>query len=124
MNNGVTTNNTTQADNQNTLAPMAGVTIAPAEAAPVNASSKDSATSAVFKQSAVVSGTAPVPSANPVPTPSAPEPVPNAVQPAVVQPQPTVNIPQPAPQPTVEISGPPPKKKANFTPRQIAILLL
>ena len=126
MNNGVTTNNTTQTDNQNTLAPMAGVKIAPADAAPVNASNKESAASAVNKQSAVVAGTAPAstPNINPTPTPSAPAPAaPNAAQPAVATPQPTVNIPQPAAQPTVEISGPPPKKRSSLAPILLLIII-
>lgn len=133
MNNGVTTNNTTQNEAQNTLAPMAGVKIAPAAEGPVNASNKESAVSAVSKPAPTPIVPAP-PTATPF-TPTA-QPSVNVASPTVApattpeatvaQPNiavPKAALPQPkAPEPTLELSGPP-KRKANFVPLLLIIIL-
>ncbi len=132
MNNGVTNNNTTQNETQNTLAPMAGVKIAPAEEGPVNASNKESAASAVNKQSPMVSGVTPAPvvSAPPVNTPVVNTPP--VVAPSV-QPQPAVAPTPEPPKPVIPAATPavaaglevsaPPKKKTSFTPILLLIII-
>ena len=121
MNNGVT-NTTTQTNNENTLAPMAGVTIAPIAEGPVDASNKDSATSAVT----TLGTEAPV---NPAPVVETPPvaPQPQAVTPTVVEvPTPPVPPAPPSgsatPQTPPPLVGPPPKKKANLTPILLIVI--
>lgn len=127
MNNGVTTNNNLNTNQtQNTLTPMAGVTIAPAEGMPVDASNKNSATSAVNKQAAVVAPQQPVVA----PTqPQQQQPVtqtPAAITPSVIAPpKPPIAPPPPAAPATPavpELTGPP-KKKSNFVPILLIIIL-
>ena len=129
MNNGVTTNNNSSVpESQNTLTPMAGVKIAPAEGMPVDASSKESATSAVNKQSPVVA--TPQPAVAPAPPvvsapPVTPQPAP--VTPPAVEP-PVVNTPAPQPaKPAVPeppaLTGPPPAKKSSIVPILLIIII-
>ncbi len=131
MNNGVT-NNTQQENLENTLAPMAGVKIAPAESGPIDASSKEGATQAVQKQSPTVATPQPV-VAPPIvtPQPSAPAPTPvvpeTTVQvPAVTEPTPTPTVPTP-PAPVATnapaFSGPPPKQKKSVSPVLLLIII-
>ena len=129
MNNGVTTNNNTQqpapANIENTLTPMAGVKIAPAEGMPVDASSKDGALNANNKQSPVVAAQQPA-QAVVQPTPVAPPQPP--VQPVV---KPT-ETPQPvqSTEPVVppannapQFTGPPVRKKSGLTPILLILIL-
>lgn len=124
MNNGVVTNNNNSntTGTQNTLAPMAGVTIAPATANPLDASNKESAASAVNKQAPVVTGQAPVISQPPVQQPPV---VNNPVTQQVAEPpKPTVVPPTPSvPPQTPELTGPPPKKKTSMVPLLLIIIL-
>ena len=143
MNNGVTNNNEINNTNESTLAPMAGVTIAPAQEGPVNASTgnntavvnaapkpEEVAPQPVITSTAPVATEAPQPQPQPVvmtipkqempelpgvkPTPVAPEPQPEA--------QPVLTPMPEAPQPEVE--GTKPKQKINITAILVFILIL
>ena len=124
MNNGDTNNNNTNpapaAPAQNVMAPMAGVKIAPAESGPVDASSKNSATSAVNSKP-VVAAPAGQTQAQPAvtQTPATQAPITPTV---IAPPKPTTPVTPPVAPTTPELTGPP-KKKSNFTPILLIIIL-
>lgn len=133
MNNGVTTNNTASNEQQNTLAPMAGVKIAPVAEGPVDASKNASSTSVVNAKQP-----APAPVASPqqpvaAPAPSAPATPAAPPTPVISQPkvdtanvQANIAVPTAAPPtpqaPALELSGPP-KKKKSAVPLLLIIIL-
>ena len=139
MNNGV--NNTNQTNNQNdapTLAPMAGVRIAPAEEKPLNASTGNNTAvvnaakpeiveQPVMIQPNVDEAKAVVQASQPESTNQPPEVQPQA-QPAIATPQPPVSGPQ---QPVPIVTQPPlpkeepkkDKKTINITPILIVLVI-
>ena len=127
MNNGVTTNNNQNSTvpESNTLTPMAGVTIAPVTGGPIDASNKESATSAVNKQSPVVTNTptstqAVTQNTQTVPTVQTP----SQIRPTIVEPPKPTAAPVTTQPATPELTGPPPKKKTNMTPILLIIIFL
>lgn len=134
MNNGVTTNNTTSTDTQNTLAPMAGVKIAPVAEGPVDASKNASSTSVVNAKPAVETpAVAPQPAPAVPQTPTAP---PAPATPVITQSKPELSnvqsniavpvggspVPPTTEAPALELSGPP-KKKKSAVPLLLIIIL-
>lgn len=129
MNNGVTTNKAASNEQQNTLTPMAGVTIAPVAEGPVDASKNARSTSVVnAKQPAPVASpqqpvAAPAPSAPA--TPTTPVISQSKVDTASVQANIAVPTATPTTTPTapaLELSGPP-KKKKSAVPLLLIIIL-
>ena len=135
MNNGVNNTNQTNNTETNTLAPMAGVKIAPAEEGPVNASGNQTAT----QQSSVLQG---APAQQPVlvlpQEPQVPQasrldpqlktdlpPVPTQTTQQVQQPA-APEVPQPTPQipPQAQPTAEAPKKKINISVILIVLLVL
>ena len=112
MNNGVN-------ENQNTLAPMAGVKIAPAQEGPVNASTGNN-TSVVNAAPKQEVAQAPV-----VPQIQTQQPVQTAQQTPVIQPETIVNVPQQVPQaPQLTSQIPDPPKVVKNNSKLVPILLV
>ena len=123
MNNGV--NNTTD-NNQNTLAPMAGVKIAPAAEGPVNASTGNNTQVVNAKPEPVVEQTQSIPQmVLPQPEKKSDELRPMTNTPAVQQqPEPQSTIePQVVTPPQPVVEQPKVKKKINLTPILILIVI-
>ena len=137
MNNGVNNNNQTNNTTEGTLAPMAGVTIAPAQEGPVNASTGNNtavvnaAPQAQAAQPVIVSAEPqPQTQTQPVPvmtipkqeTPELPGVKPTPVVTETPQPQPVLTKVEETPQP--EVVETKPKQKINITAILVFILIL
>lgn len=119
MNNGV---NNTNNNEQNTLAPMAGVTFAPPTEEPVNASTGNNTevvNAKVQEQAQIPQQTSNIPQILPPQEEKKPELRPITVEPVAVA-QPT---PQPVNQTQIELPKPE-KKKKNITPLLLLLIII
>lgn len=130
MNNDTANANGANVNEQPMLMPMEGVTIAPIDGKPVNASSTATATSASFATTATSPTTqavTPVPATTPVATQTVPgvtttQPTatPSQVTPGIVVPDTTEPVVQPQPDGNTTV---PPKKKRSIAPLLLIIIL-